>query len=263
MLYIDSGNQTFVNAVKAALNQICGNVRDALAYTEHGGWVRRRWIEVTAGAGIREARAARPCGARLVQRVITTNHWCRIVESQQNSTSAEWEWGWDVLRSNATIGGRTQTEGAGTASIVRWSGQADVTVNMTPRGVVATEGCPAYVLLAHELIHADHLGRGVFAPHRVNVTFTLDTRKTDLGLPRYDHSRMGFQLTSSGDWTSSSMELAEEVHTVGMNHDDPRLLGVTVGNITENDIRRENHLNQRVKYGALNRTLDASPDYRL
>jgi hypothetical protein len=106
---------------------------------------------------------------------------------------------------------------------------ADATVNFDPTanpsiktkdpvtGNVAGATRPDQVGLAHELIHADHINEG-------SVDFTTDTHTYQ---------------TASGNQTQTVIK--EELRTVGVKNVQP-------GDVTENDIRKEQGQNERGAY---------------
>ena len=249
-------------------------------------------MRVLEGDGIKTAADTKPISMRLVRRIIDSGHWVRIFESASNDCSPDkwlkdqmWSGFKSLVGFSADAGFMRKVTTTGSSAIANWSGNDDSTANLSPGGVIAMEPAPAYILLAHELIHGDRIGRGLLQMARCDSTFVVDQRQD----PASGHARThlkdqtakGYRsgnivnngaavefsgvrlsnannvltaLTAGQIWADGSMELAEEVATVGLS-DDKGQVSADPLRITENMIRAEHNVNKRLKYGRFNKNL--------
>lgn len=228
----------------------------------------------------------------LIQRIIASPHWVRIVQSHTNDCSPD-KWlkdkAWSGFKSlipfvSADAGFMQKVTSTGSSAVANWSGNNDLTANLSMMGTIRMEPAPGYILLAHELIHGDRITRGLLQLQRCNCTFLVDQRQSRVGGNGPNHLRQQSPVFKSGQivggganiqfpgktisnansvitnlnngwiWADGTMELAEEVATVGLGDDDgvltPDLLA-----ITENMIRAEHNEHKRLKYGSFNRAI--------
>jgi len=261
MLRIYSTDPQYITLARNALDQLAG-VAHAWTYTHTMGVFVGDWIEVTRGAMFATAQGVRPHSVTLIDRVIANRNITRIIHSHANDASPERDL--PGLRSDdwfSGIGRRVMdaigttaraTGGIGTGTLIRWSGGPNSTANQSAMGIIRMEACPNYILLAHELVHADRFGRGLLNLQRGNSPFAVDWRQDGRGSALYHHN--GFQLVNEV-WMDGTMELAEEIATVGLSDSDHICPNDPLA-ITENMIRREHGIPQRLKYGAFNRPVE-------
>ena len=292
-LCIDSTDDAYIAKAKAALKTLAGGVDTAFSYSTQayrtGG---RSVVRVLEGDGIETAADTKPISMRLVRRIIDSGHWVRIFESASNDCSPDkwlkdqmWSGFKSLVGFSANAGFMRKVTTTGSSAIANWSGNDDSTANLSPGRVIAMEPAPAYILLAHELIHGDRIGRGMLQMVRCNSTFVVDQRQDPAsGAARThlkDQTAVGCKsgtiirggaivnfngtqisntnnvltdLTAGQIWADGSMELAEEVATVGLSDDDNTVSPDPL-RITENMIRAEHGVNKRLKYGRFNKTL--------
>lgn len=293
MLVIDSTDANFIALARASLNTLVGGTDNALAYVEERYYpmAGRKVMKVTRGARINDARLNFPLSVGLAERVMMSEHWTRLEQAPSNDASPD-KWLKDRAWSNVKslfIGAQKKDASfmkkvmtTGSSSVIRWTGQPEQTANRSLAGVIRMEQVPAFVTLAHELIHADRIGRGLFAPRRTNSTFVVDERQdaTDPLNPVHLRQQPAFQSTTVTPnrltftngrqlanlngvvtalqrgqvWVDGSMELAEEIATVGLSDDDNSLPLDHLA-ITENMIRQEHHIQKRLKYGLFNKNV--------
>jgi hypothetical protein len=303
-LAIDSPNPAYINLVQTALDTLMGQA-GALTYTaqNYGGEITvpvlgskvplapvRSVIVVTEGPFVGAAQAAMPHSATLVRRVIASQHWTRIIHDNANDCTPD-KWLKDALWSgikgyipgvHADQGFMHKVLTTGSSSVARWSGLANTTADLAMMGTIRMLNVASYILLAHELIHADRISRGLLLTGIANSTFLVDQRQTpnplggppvhrvaqpgftsatvlggNLTLPGRIVSNVGNVITSrpTGQvWLDGTMERAEEIATVGLS-DDGNVVPNDPLAITENMIRAEHGVNKRLKYGAFNRQL--------
>ena len=168
----------------------------------------------------------------------------------------------DLLRTQANIQQRSVNE-AGSSCVINWTGQPETTANLNglqlggANSHIILSPCPSYICLAHELIHADRCARGIVDGRRTDqLYFLIDSRPgKDLTAWATQAGKTVYQDPGTGYWYEKGSDLMEEIFTVGMpyangaqlpaaNHLPPHPLG-----ITENDIRGENNIGIRLKYG--------------
>lgn len=294
-LCIDSTNAAYIILVTNALNTLVGGVPNALTYTQQsyrlGG---RSVIRVTEGIGIVAAQLARPHSVTLIQRIIASPHWVRVTQSLDNNCSPD-KWlkdkAWSGFKSlvpfvSADAGFMRKVTTSGSSAVANWSGNNDQTANLSITGVIRMEAAPSYILLAHELIHGDRITRGLLQMRRCNCTFVVDQRQGRVadGGPNHQHQQPAFKsgqigiggqniqfpgaggpvsnannvltnLNNGWVWADGTMELAEEVATVGLSDDDG-VLPYDALAITENMIRAEHNVRKRLKYGLFTRRLN-------
>lgn len=293
-LCIDSTNAGYITLATNALNRLAGGVGNALTYTvqayRFGG---RSVTRVTEGPAILAAQAVRPHSVTLIRRIIASQHWVRICQSLTNDCSPD-KWlkdrAWSGVKSlipfvSADAGFMRKVTTTGSSSVANWSGNNDQTANLSMMGIIRTEPAPAYILLAHELVHGDRISRGLLQMRRCNCTFLVDQRQGNVGGGGPNHLRQqpafrsgqivggganiqfaGGVLVSNANhvitplnqgwiWADGTMELAEEVATVGLS-DDNGVLPHDPLAITENMLRAEHNERKRLKYGLFTRHLN-------
>lgn len=287
-LCIDSANPPYIATAQAALNQLVG-VQGALDFTRQSYRLGGRYVvRVTEGAQIAAAQNIRPHSTTLVRRVIASGHWARIVESHANDCGPD-KWfmdtAWSGLKSlvpfvSPDAGFMRKVTSTGSSSLIHWSGNGDQTANLSMNGTIRMEAVPGFVLLAHELVHADRIARGLLRLVRTNCTFVVDQRQRHTGQGLTHQVNQGaFQsaaivngnvvvngrtisnangvltaLTQGQVWVGGTMELAEEIATVGLSDDDG-ILPHDQHAITENMVRAEHQIHKRLKYGQFNQAL--------
>lgn len=293
-LCIDSTNAGYITLATNALNALAGGVPNALTYTPQnyviGG---RSVVRVTDGPSISDAQAVRQHSVTLIRRIIASQHWVRITESQSNDCRPD-KWLADTVWSgfkslvpfvSADAGFMRKVTSSGSSAVANWRGTADQTANLGISGIIRMEACPSYILLAHELIHADRITRGLLQLQRCNCTYVVDQRQggrigggpnhlrqqqssafksgqiigpgANIQFPGVTISNAGHVLTNLNNgwvWADGTMELAEEIATIGLSDDDHVLPHDPLA-ITENIIRVEHHERKRLKYGIFNRHL--------
>lgn len=294
-LVIDSDDANYINTAQAALDRLLGNTHNALTYTPEGyysSWVGRTLVQVTAGPNFVTALGLKPRSATLVQRVINSDHWTRIVQAHQNDASPD-KWlkdtAWSAVRglfADPNRGFMQKVMTTGSSTMIRWSGLQNQTANLSIAGMIRMETVDAFILLAHELIHADRIGRGLYRPMASNATFLVDQRQKvdplNLLVPTHFKQQNGVLsalvgggganltlpnatvVTNAGNvitsqqrgrvWVSGTMESIEEIATVGLS-DDANAAPPDPLAITENMIRAEHQVHKRLKYGAFNQVL--------
>jgi hypothetical protein len=272
MLTIDQTNGAFDTAARAALNTLVGNVANALSFVQKDSKVWGRWIEVQKGTAWATAQAARPHGTTLVGAVIDQPLLARIVpavtgnETTPECTPFAYMATTDVFRTQAQAQSRAVT-GPGASCRIHWTAAPEETANLAgarggPQGYIEMGPCPDYICLAHELIHAERCGRGIVAAQRIDNLFILiDSR------PAKDYTNWiaSFRAVGTGqparvyhdtntdEWYDKVSEMVEEIITVGMplpadpNY-RPQIPPHPLG-VSENDIRNENNVLIRLKYG--------------
>ncbi len=293
-LCIDSTNVAYITLATNALNLLAGGGVNALTYTQQsyriGG---RSVIRITEGPNIHAAQAARQHSVTLIRRIIASQHWVRISESTSNDCSPD-KWlkdrAWSGFKNlvpfaSADAGFMRKVTSSGSSAVANWSGNNDQTANLSIMGIIRMEPAPSYILLAHELIHGDRITRGLLKMQRCNCTFVVDQRQgRAIGGGDSNHLRQQSNVFKSGQivggganiqfpgtqtsnanhvltnlnngwvWADGTMELAEEVATVGLSDDDGVLPHDPLA-ITENMIRAEHNERKRLKYGRFNRHL--------
>ena len=277
---------------RGALDQLVGGVANALTYTQQRYRVGGRFvIRVTEGPQILAAQALRNHSVTLVRRVIASAHWARISQSFANDCSPD-KWlkdkMWSGLKNlvpfaSADAGFMRKVLSTGSSSVINWTGTGNTTANLGMTGTIRMEQCPPFVLLAHELIHADRIARGRLLLGMANSTFLVDQRQKrdplnpavpthmvnqptftsaqvlggNLVLPAGNISNAGNVLTRmpmGRVWVDGTMERTEEIATVGLS-DDTHAVPADPLAITENMVRAENNLHKRVKYGNFNKAV--------
>lgn len=286
-LCIDSTNVPYITLATNALNMLVGGVHNALTYTQQsyriGG---RSVVRITEGPNILAALAMRQHSVTLVRRIIASGHWVRINQSDSNDCSPD-KWLMDTAWSgfknlvpfvSADAGFMRKVTTSGSSAVANWSGNNDQTANLSMMGIIRMEPAPSYILLAHELIHGDRISRGLLQMRRCNCTFVVDQRQgkgghlrqqvafrsgvigvagANIQFPGKLVSNANHVLTNLNNgrvWADGTMELAEEVATVGLSDDDGVLPNDPLA-ITENMIRAEHNQRKRLKYGLFNRNL--------
>jgi hypothetical protein len=292
-LCIDSTDPAYIALVTNALDTLAGGVANALIYTPQsyrmGG---RSVVRVTEGPSIVAAQAARVHSVTLIRRIIASDHWVRVVESHTNDCSPD-KWlkdqAWSGFKSlvpfvSADAGFMRKVLTQGSSAVANWSGINDQTANLGMMGMIRMELAPAYILLAHEMIHADRITRGLLQMRRCNCTFVVDQRQAGVLGVGPNHLRQQANVFRSGQvtggganvqfatgpvsnanqvltnlnagwvWADGTMELAEEVATVGLSDDDG-VIPLDPLAITENMIRAEHFQHKRLKYGMFTRAL--------
>ncbi len=292
-LVIDSTDPQYIAAAQRALDFLLG-LRGALTYTQQQYQVGARdVIRVTEGPKITNAQGLRPHSATLVRRIIASAHWTRVISAPANDCSPDkWlkDMMWSGLKSlvsstpDAGFVRKAMTAGRGASSVARWSGAADQTANLTTRGTIGMEFVEPYILLAHELIHADRIARGLLLSVRRNSTFLVDQRQRrdphNPAVPAHQVNQPSFtsaqvqagnvvkpggtisnagnvitQLTTGLIWVDGTMELTEEIATVGLSDDDNAVPADPLA-ISENMIREEHNVHKRLKYGGFNKQVN-------
>ena len=270
MLIIDSTDGNFINQVQVALNTLAGLTPQAFTYTQVMGVTHGQWIDVSRGTGFGAASAARPHGVGLVDAVINSGYVARIAHGAGNATTAErtsplYAPSLDYLRTETKIATRTQ-DGSGSSCVVNWTGQADNTCNLNAAQLGAVNShiiesqCPSYIILAHELIHAERLARGVYDSQTTTDLYFLIDSRPGKNLTQWgtQNSKNLHQDQHTGYWYERCAEKMEEIITVGMPYANtaqfmplpaPKHVPAHPLGITENDIRTENLLGIRLKYG--------------
>lgn len=83
-LCIDSTNADYITLATNALNTLAGGVANALTYTTQSYRVGdRSVVRVTEGPNILNAQAVKQHSVTLIQRIIASPHWVRIVQSHR------------------------------------------------------------------------------------------------------------------------------------------------------------------------------------
>lgn len=292
-LCIDSTNTGYITLATNALDTLAGGVANALIYTTQryrmGG---RSVVRVTEGPSIGAAQAVRPHSVTLIRRIIASQHWVRITEAHSNDCSPD-KWikdkAWSGFKSlvpfvSADAGFMRKVTSSGSSAVANWSGNHDQTANLSMMGIIRMEPAPSYILLAHELIHADRITRGLLQLRRCNCTYVIDQRQGRVNGGGPNHLRQQAGVFKSGQivgggmniqfpgrlisnanhvltnlnggwvWADGTMELAEEIATVGLSDDDHVIPPDPLA-ITENMIRAEHNERKRLKYGLFNRVL--------
>ncbi len=290
-LVIDSVNNAYITLVQNALDTLV-NANNALAYNQQRYTIGGRYVtRVTEGAGINAAQGARPQSTTLIRRVIASAHWTRIQHSQGNDCSPD-KWlkdkMWSGIKSlipfvQADAGFMRKVQDTGSSSVANWSGNADQTANLRMNGTIGMEQVHSYILLAHELIHADRIGRGFLQTGISNSTYLVDQRQqigphgpvhlvnpqgafqsgqlnnnglnVQVGINNLSNANSVLTNLIAGQiWVGGTMERIEEIATVGLS-DDNNSVNNDPNAITENMIRAEHAIHKRLKYGAFNQVV--------
>ncbi|WHI46730.1 M91 family zinc metallopeptidase [Microbulbifer sp. JMSA004] len=284
-LCIDSNNIVFITQVRTALNTLVGNVGTALTYTQEryraGG---RHVLRITEGVGILTAVGLRANSTTLLRRLISSRHDTRITEHHALGFRPD-QWlkdqVWSGFKSYIPLvssdrGFMAKVMSSGSSGVVMWNNSVLQTANLTNNGTVTMGNCPSYITLAHELIHADRCNRGRYLSGSANSTFLADERQAPMGrvlrqqgapLTMARIANGGLNIiynnitipnrnnlistrTSGWIWVGGSMELREEIATVGLS-DDLGNVPTDLLAINENMIRAEHGVAQRMKYGQI------------
>ncbi|WP_444913359.1 M91 family zinc metallopeptidase [Microbulbifer sp. PAAF003] len=284
-LCIDSSNITFITQVRAALNTLVGGVGTALTYTQEryrtGG---RHVLRITEGVGILTAAGLRANSTTLLRRLITSRHDTRITEHHALGFRPD-QWlvdqVWSGFKSYLPLvspdkGFMAKVMSSGSSGVVMWNNTALQTANLANNGTVAMGNCPSYITLAHELVHADRCNRGRYLSGSANSTFLADERQAPMGrVLRQQNAPLTMARIANGGlnivynnitipnrnnlistrtsgwiWVGGSMELREEIATVGLSDDDGNVPTDPLV-INENMIRAEHGVAQRMKYGQI------------
>lgn len=284
-LCIDSSNIVFITQVRTALNSLLGGVGTALTYTTEkyrtGG---RNVVRVKEGAGILTAAGLRAQSTTLVRRLIASNHDTRITESHALGFRPD-KWIKDQIWSgfksyipliSADQGFMAKVMSTGSSGHVMWNNTVFQTANLTNAGTVTMGNCPSFITLAHELVHADRCNRGLYLSGSANSTYLADQRQGPMNnvlrqqggaLARARINNGGITITYNNMtvpnpnnmittrnrgwiWVGGSMELREEIATVGLSDDQNNVPNDLLA-INENIIRNEHNIARRMKYGQI------------
>jgi hypothetical protein len=290
-LVIDSTDLAYITLVTTALNTLLG-ILGALDYTQQSYRTGGRYvIRVTEGAQINTAQAFRPHSTTLVRRVIASEHWTRIIYDHANDCSPD-KWLKDKIWSGVKsliptvapdAGFMRKVLTTGSSSVARWEGTDGSTANLSMMGTIRMAPVPSFILLAHELIHSDHIARGRLLTGMAPSTFLVDQRQkpdplnpgtpTNLvNQPSFNQGQVvGGNVVKAGGavsnvgqvvtampsgrvWVDGTMERTEEIATVGLS-DDTNVVPVDALAITENMVRQEHGIAKRLKYGTFNKHL--------
>lgn len=228
-LVIDSDDNAFIGEVRQALETLLGGHQNVLRYQQVFSWRLTRRTKVEAGARFEHAGMTNPKVAELIERLINhRQHTTRIISGGGMGGGARPERGkFTKILTDRALMAKATTNGNGCDCCCIWNPLDLETANMTPLGHCANEPCPRSIILAHELIHADHITRGRFltgVSNSVNVVNRLQRR------------------------TQGSMVMTDDIYNIGLADTDNAVPN-DPNKITENDIRSEQNLNPRVLYG--------------
>ncbi|MCO1335528.1 M91 family zinc metallopeptidase [Microbulbifer sp. OS29] len=284
-LCIDSNNIVFIAQVRTNLNTLLGGVGTALTYTQEKYRTGGRYVlRVTEGLGILTAAGLRAHSTTLIRRLIASPHDTRITEHHALGFRPD-KWMKDQIWSgfksyipmvSADQGFMAKVMSAGSSGVVMWNNTIFQTANLTNNGTVVMGNCPSYITLGHELVHADRCNRGRYLSGSTNSTFLADERQAPMGrvlrqqpapLTMGRIANAGLNIiynnitvpnpnnnistrTSGWVWVGGSMELREEIATVGLS-DDQGNVPIDPLVINENMIRAEHGVAKRMKYGQI------------
>src|SRR5260370_40844093 len=184
-LVIDSTDVNYIALAEGALDALLG-LHNALTYTQQRYRLGDRFvIRVTEGPQINNAQAFRHHSTTLVRRIIGSEHWTRVVHNNANDcTPDKWlkDKMWSGIKSvvpfvAADAGFMRKVLATGSSCAARWAGVVDNTANLSLRGTIQMMVVQPYILLAHELIHADRIARGRLLTGMANSTFLVDQRQ--------------------------------------------------------------------------------------
>lgn len=282
-LCIDSTAEAFLEAVKATLNTLTGP--NALTYRQERYRPFGRMVErVLPGWGINAAVGNHPHSVTLIRRIIESAHWVRIVAGGNSASPDKWlkDAVWSGIKKFASRvdpdrGFMNKVMTTGSSAVVRWRSIDMQTSDLSPVGKLQVDHpVPAYICLAHELVHADRIMRGKYQRGQGKSTFLVDQRQNLDGTHLYQQSaslisakiidggqhlsfteggkectvpRSGVTDLQNGRvWVMRTDDQVEELLTIGLNDDN----GIGTPDpmaITENMIRAEHHIWRRLKYG--------------
>ncbi len=233
MLNIESDDQDFIDEVQRAIIALTGPNAFTFRATSS-------CMSGTTGANVlrgvqlalNAARLNHPVGVELVDRLVShPRHTVRITRTAGMGGGARPERGfWTALYTDAALMRLATTPGEGANVLITWVPVDLETANMGPLRRVQNENCPKHIILAHEMVHADHITRGRFLSGIGNTVNVVDgvTNKT-----------------------YGSMVFLDDIYNIGLTDTD-NAVPADVDRITENDIRQEQGVNPRALYGLYN-----------
>lgn len=248
------GDANYTLIATNALSMLTGQVPNALVFDSIA-----EGTNVTKGVGYAAAQGRLPQTCALLARVIDSGHWTTIRNGGNATTPAMWAMDrlWSALRGTSGFMTKVTTPGRGASCTITWDGGAAQTANYdAARQHIVVGQVPNHITLAHELVHADRIGRGTFKTGSSRTWVVLDTRAIrpanyqnfiNKGW-RYEGNGSVWVGGAGGAWVMEDIVMVDDIANIGLQDRDNRT-GIDPLLVTENMVRAEFGLDLRVKYG--------------
>ena len=241
-----------------ALSLLTGAAPNALVYA-----AIPEGISVSPGIGFAAAQGLRPRACAVLGRVMASAHWTTIRPGGNGITPSMWskDKAWAAVRGVKGFMTKVTTPGRGASSTITWDGGVQECADFDALlGHIVMENVPSHIMLAHELIHADRIGRGTFKNGGSSTAFVIDTahpppyqRYSDRGW-RWDPNAATWVGLLGGAWVANDQVAIDDIANCGF-HDTNGSIGVDPLLVTENMIRADFNINLRSKYGSFRTVL--------
>ena len=250
----------YVLVATNALGMLTGQVPNALVFT-----VIPEGTNVTKGTGWPAALGMLPNTCALLGRVIDSGHWATVRNGGNATTPAMWTKDkiWAAVRGEAGFMTKVTTPGRGASCTITWDGGAAQTANYdAAQQHIVTGNVPNHITLAHELVHADRIGRGTFKTGTSRTWVVLDTRAArPNGYQNFVNNGWTYDANAApwvggigGGWVMQDIMMVDDIADIGMPDRDGRT-GIDGLLVTENMVRTEFGLDRRAKYGLFRSSL--------
>ena len=237
-----------------ALRMLTGQIPNALVFTpiDEG-------TNVTKGAAYAAAQGLLPHTCTLLGRVIDSAHWATIRNGGNATTPAMWlkDRIWAALRGTGGFMTKVTTPGRGASCTITWDGGVAQTANydVAQQHIVMGQ-VPNHITLAHELVHADRIGRGTFKTGSSRTWVVLHTHANRPNTHqsfinkgwRYEAGGAAWVGGAGGAWVMEDIMMVDDIANIGLQDRDNRT-GIDALLVTENMVRQEFGIDLRVKYG--------------